>query len=388
MTSGPGSTGKTEVPPEDAIEEISGLLEMDELKGGESQADGSEEAAADAAHAVSEAMGDALDVSMETPSPAQLDSYLMPPPPVAEEPLGGEEPEAESGAEPAPATNLAYEDLLEKLVLPAQPAASEEPEASQETPSFVPAQPDSTESPSAPLANLFAPSAPLGTIVSDERTVVTANPLLAEEQEAAARVAENFILPAAPVPPPPLVDTPVVAAAPREVIPRINFGPSKIIQISYPMFGGMMLAAVLVGGVLSRLMAPTRVVVTAPPVQTTTLVAHPVVPAEVTQPANPAPKVVPLPTPAESPGRGQPAAHAATAQPGGAQAIQPVEALEEPAGAEARGATKAKVHHVAKAPRPPKSVAQAPKSIAPKPAPAKPAAPKKGGKAWVDPFAT
>jgi hypothetical protein len=35
MTSGPGTTGKTDVPPDEAIEEISGLLEMDELSPGD-----------------------------------------------------------------------------------------------------------------------------------------------------------------------------------------------------------------------------------------------------------------------------------------------------------------------------------------------------------------
>jgi len=114
MTSGPGTTGKTDLPPDEAIEEISGLLEMDEVNaGGSKTADGSEEPEADVAHAATSDLSHELEVSLETPSPVQLESYLLPPP-VADEPASGQAPEAES----ASATNMAYEDLLEKLVLP------------------------------------------------------------------------------------------------------------------------------------------------------------------------------------------------------------------------------------------------------------------------------
>ena len=137
MTSGPGTTGNTDVPPDEAIEEISGLLEMDELNAGEPKtADSSEEPEADAAHAAS--AGDEHDVLMETPGPANLDSYLVPPP-VADEAPDGQTPEPES----ASATNLAYEDLLEKLVLPATPAAPDEAEAAEEPPPFASDQPSS-----------------------------------------------------------------------------------------------------------------------------------------------------------------------------------------------------------------------------------------------------
>jgi hypothetical protein len=149
----------------------------------------------------------------------------------------------------------------------------------------------------------------------------------------------------------------------------------------------MMLAAVLVGGVLSRLMAPTTpTVVTPPPTQAPTLVARPVVPAQPTQPANPAPQVVPLPTPTEPPAPALRAAQpAATAQARAPGEIQP--ATEELGMDEAQPVARAKVHHAAKPPRPPKSAAPRPVVVKPV-AGAKPATSKKPGKgSWVDPFA-
>jgi hypothetical protein len=357
---------------------------MDELKEGESQAaESSEEAEADAADAAPAAEGDGLDVSLETPGPGKLDSYLVPPP-VADEPPNGETPEPESDS----ATNLAYEDLLEKLVLPATPAAPDEAEAVEEPPPFASPGDSEAQSSSSPLANLFPPSAQSIQTVTDERTVVTANPLLAEEQEAAAREAENFILPAAPVATPVFAESPIGAPPVRAAsLQSTGMAPSKFIQISYPMFGFMMLAAVLVGGVLSRLMAPTRTVVSQPPVQAPTLVARPVVPAQPTQAANPAPQVVPLPTPTEAPTPVPPAAEpAATAEARPSGEIPTAEPMPVESAGEPRAAAKPRVHHAAKAPRPPKSVA--PKAAPAKPAAPKPVAPKKPAKGgWVDPFA-
>ena len=367
MTSGPGTTGQTNVPPDEAIEEISGLLEMDELNAGEpNTADSSKELEVDAAQAAT--VGSELDVSMETPGLVKVDSYLVPPP-VADEPPTG--PEAESAA-----TNLAYEDLLEKLVLPATPAAPEA-EPAEDPPPFASAQPSSSHSSSASLDNLFQSPA-----TSEERTVVTANPLLAEEQEAAAREAENYILPPASVPTPAFARPPIAAQPARETFHKASLALHKVVQISYQKLGIMLLVAVLVGGGLSRLMTPIRVVVTAPPAQTPTLVAKPVVPVQPTQPANPAPQVVPLPNPAELPAPAPPAAQrAATAEarpPGEIPAAVPAP-MESGGGG--KPAAKVKAHHAAKSPRPPKSAA-------PKAAPAKPAAAKKPAKGgWVDPFA-
>ena len=366
MTSGPGTTGKTDVPPDEAIEEISGLLEMVELKAGESKTtDSSEGLEAAAAQVATPALGGEIDLSMETPSPAKLDSYLVPPP-VGDEPPTG--PEAES----ASSTNLAYEDLLEKLVLPATPAAPDESEAAEEPPPFASPQPSSPHLSSSSVGNLYQP----GPGTSEERTVVTANPLLAEEQEAAAREAENYILPPASVATPAFAQPPVVAQPVRVALRKPSLDLNKVVQISYQKLGIVLLAALLVGGVFTRLVTPTRVVVTMPPPQTPTLVARPVVPVQPPQPVNPAPQVVPLPNPAEPAAPAPPAAqHAATAIP----AAEP--APRESGEGGPKTVTKAKVHHAAKSPRPPKSAA-------PKAAPAKPAAPKKPAKGgWVDPFA-
>ena len=371
MTSGPGATRKTDVPPDEAIEEISGLLEMDELKAGEANtAHSSQEPEADAMHAATPAVADDLDVSMETPGPAKLDSYLVPPP-VADEPPNGQTPEPESIS----ATTLAYEDLLEKLVLPAQPAAPDAAEAVEEPPPFASPQPSLSQPTPSPLASLFSPTPSVVTTTSDERTVVTANPLLAREQEAAAREAENYILPATAVATPAFARSPIVAPPVRANLQPSVLAPSKIIQISYPAFGIMMLAAVLVGGVLSRLMSP-RVVVSAPAAPASTLVAGPVVPVQPTQPANPAPRVMPLPTPTEAPAAARPAAIA------GARPAGEIPTAESAPAEFGEGEFRtARVHHAAKSPRPPKSVA-------PKAAPAKPVASKKAGKGgWVDPFA-
>jgi hypothetical protein len=382
MTSGPGTTGKTDVPPDEAIEEISGLLEMDEFNPGDPKAAGSaEQPQADGARVATPGVGDEIHFSMETPGAVKVDSYLLPPPPVSDESSDGQAPQAESAS-----TNLAYEDLLEKLVLPTGPAIPDEGEAPEDPPPFASSRPSSAQATPTPLVNLFTPGVPPGLDTSDERTVVTANPLLAEEQQAAAREAETYILPAAPLPlaTPVFVQPPVVAHPVHAAFERTGLAIHKVIQISYQKLGIMLLVAMLAGGLVSRLMAPTRAVVSAPTPQTTTLTATPVVPAQPTQAAKPAPQVVALPTPSEPPAArpaAQPAAPAA-AKPSAAIPTAAPTPAESGAG-ESKTAAKARVHHVVKAssPRPVKSAA-------PKAAPAKPAAPKKPAKGgWVDPFA-
>ncbi len=368
MTSGPGSTGKTDSP-DDAIEEISGLLEMDELKAGEPSSEPSD-GDPEQSHEVSEAVGEALDVAMETPSPANLDAYL-PPPPVSEEPSTEEPAEAEAGL----GSNLAYEDLLEKLVLPAQPAPVEEPAASQATPNPVHV--------SSPVESLFPSNVTPGPVASDERTVVTVNPLLAEEQEAAARGAESYILPAAPPPQPLLPDTPVVEPQVRPAkTPKFAVLPGKIVQATYPVFGGIVLGGIVLGVLLGRASAPTKEIEKVKVVQVQPL-APQAAPVQAAQPANPTPEVVPLPAPSDEP---KPVAQPTAA----AEPAQSAEvAAEEPAAEEPKPEAKPKVHH-AKASRPAKPVAKpaavAKAVAAAKPA-AKPAASKKPAKGWVDPFA-
>jgi hypothetical protein len=380
MTSGPGTTGKTDVPPDEAIEEISGLLEMDELNPGESKAaDSAEQPQAHAAHEATPGVGDEIHFSMETPGAVKVDSYLLPPP-VSDESPDGQAPQAES----ASATNLAYEDLLEKLVLPTGPAAPDEGEAPEDPPPFASSRLSSAQATPTPLVNLFTPGVPPGLDTSDERTVVTANPLLAEDQEAAAREAETYILPAAaPRATPVFAQPPVVAHPVHAAFEQTGLALHKVIQISYQKLGIMLLVAMLAGGLVSRLMAPTRAVVSAPTPQTPTLTATPVVPAQPTQAANPAPRVVALPTPSEPPPAARPAAQPAAPAAATPSAAIPTAAPAESGAGESKTAAKARVHHVVKSssPRPVKSAA-------PKAAPAKPASPKKPAKGgWVDPFA-
>jgi hypothetical protein len=370
------------VPPDEAIEEISGLLEMDELNPGDSKAaDSAEQPHADGARVATPGVGDEIHFSMETPGAVKVDSYLLPPP-VSDESPDGQAPQAES----ASATNLAYEDLLEKLVLPTGPAAPDEGEAPEDPPPFASSRPSSAQATPTPLVNLFTPGVPPGLDTSDERTVVTANPLLAEEQQAAAREAETYILPAAPLPlaTPVFVQPPAVAHPVHAAVERTGLALHKVIQISYQKLGIMLLVAMLAGGLVSRLMAPTRAGVSAAAPQTPTLTATPVVPAQPTQAANPAPQVVALPTPGEPPAArpaAQPAAPAAAKPSAAIPTAAPTPA--ESGAVESRTAAKARVHHVAKSPSP-----RPVKSVAPKAAPAKPAAPKKPAKGgWVDPFA-
>jgi hypothetical protein len=370
MTSGPGITGKTDSP-DDAIEEISGLLEMDELKASEAAGSSAE------SHAVSEEVGDALDVSMETPSPAKLDAYL-PPPPVSEEPEPAKQESAEGEA--GLGSNMAYEDLLEKLVLPAQPEPVEEPAAHQPTPRPTPRPRPSATHATSPPESLFPSNATPGPITSDERTVVTVNPLLAEEQEAAARGAESYILPAAPPPQPLLPDTPVVVPQVRPAMtPNAGVPSGRFFRTSYPVLGGIVLGGIILGVLVGRAWGPTKViekvtVVQAPPV------AAPAAPVQAAQPATPTPpaEVVPLPTEAAKPAAQPAAAAAEPAQPASAEAA-------EPSADEGKPEPKPKAHHAAKA-RPAKPAAK-PAAAAKPVAAAKPAGGKKPGKGWVDPFA-
>jgi hypothetical protein len=282
---------------------------------------------------------------------------------------------------------MAYEDLLEKLVLPATPTAPPEPVQSEEPPPFASPRTSSSYSAASSPGSLFQSNATPGP-QPEERTVVTANPLLAEEQEAAAREAESYILPPAAVPTPAFAAYPIVAQPANPPVPSASLAPRKVVQVSYPVLGGMLLGAAFVGGLFTWGMRPSRVAAPSP-----TLVATPVVPVQPLRPVSPPPQVEQLPTqapPPPAPAAAKPAA-AAEAQP--AREVPAAEPAAESGEGEAKAAPKAKAHHaVAKAPRPPKAVAPvaskpvAAKPVAAKPAPAKPAPSKKGGKGWVDPF--
>jgi len=210
---------------------------------------------------------------------------------------------------------MAYEDLLEKLVLPTPSATPDESEAAEEPPPFAPARPSSSH----PVASPW-PISPIGAPsladVSDERTVVTANPLLAEDRRLLPARRRTSSFQQHRWPRPCFMEPQVLAPPSRE--PAANrSGPEQV----YP----DLLPHVWVHDarrglgrrrVLSRLMAPPRTVVTALPAQVPTLVARPVVPVPPAQPAKSCAAGVPLPTPTEPPVAAQPAA---AARPGGPQ---------------------------------------------------------------------
>jgi hypothetical protein len=406
MSSGPGITGKSPLHPEEAIEEISGLLDIDDglssagSKSGDSQG----------------VESDAVEVSMDTPPPAPPGPY------------GEAQSSADDSSEPV--SNMAYEDLLEKLVLPGAESPHENPPLQASEPLFPSAETPAPADQETETAEEGAPwgGADAASLMdsAEERTVVTQNPLIAEEQEAARGAAQtpaaipdlsyqaaaaaayeqpsscgetaqisygdtaqaSYAEPAqapcdfpsvldnapatAPVAPAPMVAP--VAPAPMALPPQPAASPAaapRRIQMSYPMFGGFALAALVVGGLAVRFLAPAPAPQLVPvqaeavvePVPAQAPAAPTPVPAQPV--AAPAPEVVPVPPPAQPATAPEPAAEA------------------KPAEAEPKPAPKPKAHYS------PKPVAKAPTKVEAKPAPApKPA--KSAGKkqsGWSDPFA-
>jgi hypothetical protein len=229
-----------------------------------------------------------LDVMLETPGPVA--SSFMPPPPV---PVGDAGEDSDSAEEGSGATNLAYEDLLAKLVLPAKA-----PEPAPEMPALLGTlplpQPD-TEPAAPPLPRPSAHSLQAAP-PADERTLVTDNPLIAEEQEAAYREGRAATR-----------DQPVVAPEPRPLPGVLGVGRSKVV---YLMLGGLLvLGGMILAVLVLKLLMPTPAPPAAPvvvPVQPPPPPAAParveplppsVPPAVVPIPAEPAAAVPPIPTP-------------------------------------------------------------------------------------------
>jgi hypothetical protein len=176
MSTGPGPTRKTDGPAEESVDDIADLLAEDGSHQGRTEGE--------------QSLDDGLDVMLETPGPALASSFMPPPPspPVADG-IADDAEESESAEEPGEATNLAYEDLLAKLVLPAK---APEPEPAMPSLASSLPLPESITAPAAPTPPALTfkrPSSASFQIAppGDERTLVTVNPLLAEEQEAAAR---------------------------------------------------------------------------------------------------------------------------------------------------------------------------------------------------------
>jgi hypothetical protein len=360
MSTGPGPTRKSDGSADASVNDIADLLVEDESHQGRVAGE--------------QSLDEGLDVMLETPGPVLVSTFMPPPPsPAAEDAEESEGRESsESGEEPGESTNLAYEDLLAKLVLPAK---APEPEPALPALAAPLPMPETLMAPEEPTPSVaFKPTSSANYLLSaptEERTLVTVNPLVAEEQEAAYRegrsasreqplMVQDEMQPAS--------TEPVVAGAARSRFRDLMLGGALVL-------GGFMLAVVFL-----KLIMPTP----APP--------PPVViaPALPPPPAAPPAHVEPLPP---SPTPPAPAA----AQP---EAEAPAAAVPEnavPAGEEAAAQPKAhrathKATHVA-APKPaaPKPVAAVAPKVAPAPTPAAkapkaPAGKKSKGSGYADPF--
>ena len=113
MSTGPGPTRKSDGSADASVDDIADLLVEDESHQGRVAGE--------------QSLDEGLDVMLETPGPVLVSTFMPPPPSPAEE--DAEESESsessESGEEPGESTNLAYEDLLAKLVLPAKAPEAE-----------------------------------------------------------------------------------------------------------------------------------------------------------------------------------------------------------------------------------------------------------------------
>ena len=355
MSTGPGPTRNADGTADASVDDIADLLVEDEAT--------SNRAASE------EVSDDGLEVMLETPAPVLANPFMPPPP----SPMGDAGEENDGGEENGAATNLAYEDLLAKLVLPAKA-----PEPEPEMPALMSSLP-LPESIALPSASYIRPSSQslLAAPPAEERTLVTENPLLAEEQEAAAR--EGRL---------PTRDHPVVMheelrSAPTEPLAVAN-GAAKS-RMVYLMLGGLLvLGGMILAVLVLKLLMPT------PPPQTPVVISP--APAPAPPPLAPPAHVVPLPPSAPAAG-----AEPAFAEPAAA-AVEPALAVE-PERATPRAhrpvahpkPVRPMAPKVAALPKPaPKQAVAAKAAPAPAPAPKVPkaASGKKAGKSsgYADPF--
>ena len=232
MSTGPGPTRKADGTADASVDDIADLLVEDDSS---------------VNHVVSEETSeDNLDVMLETPGPALVNPFMPPPP----SPMGDASEENEGAEDSGAATNLAYEDLLAKLVLPAKA-----PEPEPEMPALMTSLPlpEAMDEPVTPQSTPYMrPSAPslLSAPPADESTLVTENPLLAEEQEAAyregrtgSREQPNVIL------------EEQRAALTEPVVPANGAAKSRLI---YLMLGGLLvLGGMILAVLVLKLLMPT-----------------------------------------------------------------------------------------------------------------------------------
>ncbi len=327
MSTGPGPTRKADGSPEASVDDIADLLVEDESH--QSRVEGDQ------------SVDDGLDVMLETPGPALVSTFMPPPPsPVAED-----VEENDSVEEPGEATNLAYEDLLAKLVLPAKPP---EPEPAMPALAATLPPPESMVPPTAPTPPAVAfqlPSSPSFLVAppTDERTLVTDNPLVAEEQEAAYREGRTGSRSQAHI----IVQEEMRPALTEPMAVENGGAKSRLL---YLMLGGLLvLGGMILAVLVLKLLMPT------PAPQPAVVVA-------------PAPSLPPAPPPA----------HVEPLPPSAPVAVPPPAAAEPgaaaPAEAAAEGAAPENERAQAKAHRAPGRKAASAHVAAPRPAPRAPAA--------------
>ncbi|HEX7500395.1 MAG TPA: hypothetical protein VF524_08825 [Polyangia bacterium] len=366
MSTGPGPTRKADGTADASVDDIADLLVEDDPSVTPAPSE--------------EASEDGLDIMLETPGPALANPFMPPPP----SPMGDVVEENESADEDGAATNLAYEDLLAKLVLPAK-ALEPEPEMPALM-SSVPL-PEPVAAPLLPLPVSYpVPSGQSLEIAppAEERTLVTENPLVAEEQEAAVREGRMGFR-----------DQPVAVqedmrSVPTEPVVVAANGVAAKSRLVYLMLGGLlvlggMILAVLVLKLLMPTPAPSPpaiVAPTPPPPPPSARPAHveplppsaapaavaPIEPPPAASPENAA--GIPETVPTVEPGRPAPRPHRPAAHPKPARPAPPKAAAAPKPTPAPKQATASKV-------------APAPAPKAPKAAPAKKAS-KTGG--YADPF--
>jgi hypothetical protein len=361
MSTGPGPTRKDDGSPDTSVEDIAELLvEEDGHKGPAAE---------------KHAFDDGLDVMLETPGPVLATTFLPPPP----APAGWVGEEGEGPEEGGASTNLAYEDLLAKLVLPSKAA---EPEPTLPVP-VAPAA-ETIEAPADPadelmLPSVGRPSSPSFEVAppAEERTLVTDNPLVAEEQQAAAREGRASITREQPR----VVAEELRPAVTERFPPLVVNGVAKS-KLLYLLFGGLLvLGGMVLATVLLKLLMPT------PAPQAPVVAAPPQVPQPTPAPPAQVQPLPPTPPPAVAPpppAQAEPeAAKAAAPAP---EEAQPAAEPEKPRPRRREGHARSSRAAAAK-PAPATKPAAAPKVAAPAAA-AKPA---KGGKksktsSYADPF--
>lgn len=362
MSTGPGPTHKADGSAEASVDDVADLLVEGESRQAPTEGE--------------QSLDDGLDVMLETPGPALVSTFMPPPPaPPAADDVAEDADESESAEEPGEATNLAYEDLLAKLVLPAK---APEPEPAMPALASSLPLPESLTAPAAPTPPAVAfkrPSSASFQIAppSDERTLVTVNPLVAEEQEAAAREGRSRELP------PIMVQEEMRPALTEPMVAANGAAKSRLFYLMSG--GGLVLFGFVLAVVLLKLIMPTP----APqlPVVITPTSPPPPVPTARVEPLPPsAPPAAAVPTPA-------PEATAPAAAPTEEAAAPEV----EKAPPKAHRAVAHKVAHVAAlkpAPTPKQAVApkaaSAPAAAPAAKAPKVPAGKKAKASGYADPF--